>query len=50
MYRDLRSWDEAVHDVKGTDREKGKLVPKLPMEKLRLSRRKWNRPKREKAV
>jgi hypothetical protein len=50
MYRDLRPWDEAAHDIKGMDREKGEPVSKVPMEKLRLSRRKWNRPKREKVV
>jgi hypothetical protein len=37
MYRNLRTWDEDVHDMKSAVREKDEPVPKLPMEKLRLS-------------
>jgi hypothetical protein len=50
IHRDLRPRDEAVHDIKSTNREKDEPVPKLPVEKLRLSGEKWNRPKGEKAV
>jgi hypothetical protein len=37
MYRNLRTWDEVLHDMKSAVREKDELVPKLPVEKLRLS-------------
>jgi hypothetical protein len=37
MFRNLRIWDEVVHDMKSAVQEKDKLVPKLPVEKLRLS-------------
>jgi hypothetical protein len=37
MYRNLRTWDEVVHDMKSEVREKDEPVPKLPEEKLRLS-------------
>jgi hypothetical protein len=37
MYRNLRTWDEVVHDMKSAVREKDEPVPKLPVEKLRLS-------------
>jgi hypothetical protein len=50
IYRDLRPWDEAIHDIKSRDREKDEPVPKLPVEKLRLNSKKWNRPKGEKVV
>jgi hypothetical protein len=50
IYRDLRPRDEVVHDIKSMNREKDEPVPKLPVEKLRLSDEKWNRPKGEKAV
>jgi hypothetical protein len=36
--------------MKGAVWEKDEQVPKLWMEKLRLSGEKWNRPKGEKAV
>jgi hypothetical protein len=39
-----------VHGMKGAVWEKDEQVPKLWMEKLRLSGEKWNRPKGEKAV
>jgi hypothetical protein len=37
MFRNLRIWDEVVHDMKSAVREKDKPVPKLPVEELRLS-------------
>jgi hypothetical protein len=37
MYRNLRTWDEVVHDMKSAVREKDELVPKLPVKKLWLS-------------
>jgi hypothetical protein len=37
MYRNLRTWDEVVHDLKRAVREKVEPVPKLPEEKLWLS-------------
>jgi hypothetical protein len=37
MYRNLRTWDEVVYDMKSAVREKDELVSKLPVEKLRLS-------------
>jgi hypothetical protein len=45
IYRDLRPWDEAVHDMKSVVQEKDEPVLKLPVEKLRLSSEKWNRLK-----
>jgi hypothetical protein len=50
MYRNLRTWDEVVHDMKSAVREKNEPVPKLPVEKLRLSGEKRNRLKGEKVV
>jgi hypothetical protein len=37
MYRSLRTWDKVVHEMKGADQEKDEPMPKLPVEKLRLS-------------
>jgi hypothetical protein len=37
MYRNLRTWDEVVHDMKSAVREKDDPVPKLLVKKLRLS-------------
>jgi hypothetical protein len=37
MYRNLRTWDEVVHNMKSVVQEKDEPVPKLPVEKLRLS-------------
>jgi hypothetical protein len=50
MYRNLRAWDEAIHNMKSMVREKDESVPKLPVKKLRLNDGKWNRLKGEKAV
>jgi hypothetical protein len=36
MYKNLRTWDKAVHEMKETVREKDEPMPKLPVEKLRL--------------
>jgi hypothetical protein len=45
IYKDLRPWDEAIHDMKNVVREKDEPVPKLHVEKLQLSSEKWNRLK-----
>jgi hypothetical protein len=37
MYRNLRTWDEVVHDMKSAVREKDEPVPMLLVKKLRLS-------------
>jgi hypothetical protein len=37
MYRNLRTWDKVVHDMKSAVQENDELVPKLPVKKLRLS-------------
>jgi hypothetical protein len=37
MYRNLRTWDEVVNDMKSAVREKDEPVPKLPMRKLQIS-------------
>jgi hypothetical protein len=37
MYRNLRTWDKDVHEMKGAVQEKDEPMRKLPMEKLRLS-------------
>jgi hypothetical protein len=37
MYRNLRTWDEVVHDMKSVVREKDEPVPMLLVKKLRLS-------------
>jgi hypothetical protein len=37
MYRNLRTWDEVVHDMKSAVQEKDEPVPKLLVKKLRLS-------------
>jgi hypothetical protein len=37
MYRNLRTWDKAVHEMKGAVQEKDEPMPKLPVKKLRLS-------------
>jgi hypothetical protein len=50
VYRNLRTWDEVVHDVKSTAREKNEPVSKLLVEELWLSGGEWNRLKGEKVV
>jgi hypothetical protein len=37
MYRNLRTWDKAVHDMKSAVQEKDEPMPKLLVEKLWLS-------------
>jgi hypothetical protein len=36
MYRNLRTWDKDVHEMKVIVQEKDEPMPKLPVEKLRL--------------
>jgi hypothetical protein len=50
MYRNLRTWNEAVHNMESTIGTKVESIPKLQARKLRLSRRKRNRHKEEKAI
>jgi hypothetical protein len=50
MYRNPRIWDKAVHGMKNIAREKNEAVPKLPVEKLRLSGGEWKRLKGENAI
>jgi hypothetical protein len=38
-HRNLRLWDEGVHDMNGAIWEKDESIPKLQMKKLRLSAR-----------
>jgi hypothetical protein len=38
-HRNLRFWDEGVHDIRGVIWEKDESIPKLRMKKLRLSAR-----------
>jgi hypothetical protein len=48
MYRNLQTRSEAIHNMKSVVGTKVEPVPKLRAWKLRLSIRKWNRPKEEK--
>jgi hypothetical protein len=50
MYRNLRTWNEAVHNMKSTIGTKVESIPKLRARKLWLSSRKRNRLKEEKAI
>jgi hypothetical protein len=50
MYRNLRTRNEAVHNMKSMVGTKVDLVPKLHAGKLRLSSRKRNRLKEEKPI
>jgi hypothetical protein len=50
IYRNLRTWNEAVHNMKSTIGTKVKSIPKLRARKLPLSSRKRNRLKEEKAI
>jgi hypothetical protein len=50
MYRNLRTWDKVVHDMKSAVQEKDEPMPKLLVEKLWISSGKWNRLKGEKVV
>jgi hypothetical protein len=37
MYRNLQTWNKVVHEMKGIVQEKDEPMPKLLVEKLRLS-------------
>jgi hypothetical protein len=50
MNRNLRTQDEVVHNMESMDGTKVEPAPKLRARKLRLSRRKRNRLKEEKAI
>jgi hypothetical protein len=50
MYRNLRTQNKAVHNMKSMDRTKVEPVPKLRARKLRFNDRKRNRLKGEKAI
>jgi hypothetical protein len=50
MYRNLRTRDEVVHDMKSMVGTKVESVPKLHTGKLRLSSGKRNRLKKEKPI
>jgi hypothetical protein len=50
MYRNLRAWDEAVHNMESRVETKVEPAPKLRARELRLSSRKRNRLKEEKAI
>jgi hypothetical protein len=50
MYRNLRTQDEAVHNMERRLGTKAEPAPKLCARELRLSSRKMNRLKEEKAI
>jgi hypothetical protein len=50
MYRNLRTWNEAVHNMDSMIGTKVESIPKLCARKLRLSSKKRNRLKEEKAI
>jgi hypothetical protein len=50
MYRNLWTWNEAVHNMKSMIGTKVESIPKLRARKLWLSSRKRNRLKEEKAI
>jgi hypothetical protein len=50
MYRNLRTQNEAVYNMKSMVGMKVEPVPKLRVRKLRLSSRERNRLKEEKAI
>jgi hypothetical protein len=50
MYKNLRTRNEVVHNVESRVETKVELVPKLRKRELRLSSRKRNRLKEEKAI
>jgi hypothetical protein len=50
MYRNLRTRDEAVHNMESKVGTKVEPAPKLRARKLRLNSRKRNRLKEEKAI
>jgi hypothetical protein len=50
MYRNIQARDEAVHNMESRVGTKAEPVPKLRARELRLSSRKRNRLKEEKAI
>jgi hypothetical protein len=50
MYRNLRTHDEAVHDIESRVGTKAEPASKLCARELRLSSRKRNQLKKEKAI
>jgi hypothetical protein len=50
MYRNLGTWNEAVHNMESMIGTKVESIPKLCARKLQLSSRKRNRLKEEKAI
>jgi hypothetical protein len=50
MSRNIRTWDEVVHDMESRVRTKVEPVLKLCTSKLRLNSRKRNRLKEEKTI
>jgi hypothetical protein len=50
MYRNLRIWNKAVHNMESTIGTKVESIQKLRARKLWLSSRKMNRLKEEKAI
>jgi hypothetical protein len=50
MCRNLRTWDEVVHNMESWVRMKVEPVPKLCARKLRLNSKKRNRLKEEKTI
>jgi hypothetical protein len=50
MYRNLQAWNEAVHNMERRVGTKVEPAPKLHARELRLSSRKRNRLKEEKAI
>jgi hypothetical protein len=50
MYRNLRTWNKAVHNMKSMIGAKVESIPKLRTRKPRLSSRKRNRLKEEKTI
>jgi hypothetical protein len=50
MYRNLRTRDEAVHNMESRVGTKDESAPKVRARKLRLTSRKRNRLKEEKAI
>jgi hypothetical protein len=50
MYRNLRTRNEVIHNMESRVGTKAELAPKLRARELRLSSRKRNRLKEEKAI
>jgi hypothetical protein len=50
MYRNLRTWNEAIHNMKSMIKMKVESILKLHARKLRLCSRKRNRLKEEKTI